>query len=169
VTAASRRGRRAAALTVVIGVISIAGIALAAGAARAAERDPIPPRVPSDQREAARTLVNPVPPTPESIARGKAIFWGVGSCNVCHGEDGDGNGIGASGLDPSPRDFTNPKWQKARTDGDLMWVLRHGSPGTAMITVVPGLISEADGWDVINFLRTFSGSRGEAAGARPHG
>jgi mono/diheme cytochrome c family protein len=137
-----------------------AGALLLAAAARAAERDPIPPRVSAGQLEAARALKNPVPATPESIARGSAVYHGVGSCNVCHGEMGDGEGIGASGLDPSPRNFTNPKWQKARTDGELMWVLRHGSPGTAMITVVPGLISEADGWDVINFLRTFGGSRG---------
>lgn len=153
-TAAPRRTRRAVAVAAVA-----AGVLLAAVAARAAERDPIPPRVPEAQRQAARALVNPVPATPESIARGQAVYRGVGSCNVCHGEDGDGTGIGASGLDPGPRNFTNPKWQEARTDGELMWVLRHGSPGTAMITVVPGLISEADGWDVINYLRTFGGAR----------
>jgi hypothetical protein len=28
-----------------------------------------------------------------------------------------------------------------------------------MITVVPGLISEADGWDVINYVRTFGARR----------
>lgn len=133
------------------------GLSLMAGAALAAERDPIPPRVPAGQLEAARAELNPVPATPKSIARGQEVFRGVGSCNVCHGEGGDGKGIGASGLDPSPRNFTNAKWQKARTDGELMWVLRHGSPGTAMITVVPGLISEAEGWDVINYVRTFSG------------
>jgi len=134
-----------------------AALVLVAGAAWAAERDPIPPRVPAGQLEAVRGELNPVPATPESIARGEEVFRGVGSCNVCHGENGDGKGIGASGLDPSPRNFANAKWQKARADGELMWVLRHGSPGTAMITVVPGLISEAEGWDVINYVRTFSG------------
>ncbi|MDH4228212.1 MAG: c-type cytochrome [Nitrospirota bacterium] len=127
---------------------------VAAGAALAAEREPLKPRVPGDRLEELRKQANPVAVTAESIQRGEAVFRGVGSCNVCHGETGDGKGIGASGLDPSPRDLTNAKWQKARSDGELMWVLKHGSPGTAMITVVPGLISEEDGWNVINFVRS---------------
>lgn len=132
----------------------ICAVVLAATVAVAAERDPLRPRVPEGKLAEARGMVNPVPSSAESIARGDTVFRGVGSCNVCHGEEGDGTGIGASGLDPGPRDLTNAKWHKARTDGELMWVLRHGSPGTAMITVVPGLISEEDGWHVINFIRS---------------
>lgn len=127
----------------------------AAATADAAERDPLAPRAPADRLEELRATENPVPATAASVERGREVYRGRGSCNVCHGEAGDGKGIGASGLDPSPRDFTNPRWQQARTDGELMWVLRHGSPGSAMITVVPGLISEAEGWDVINYIRTF--------------
>jgi len=128
---------------------------LGAGCAVAAERDALAPRVPANRLDEVRALENPVPATPDSVRAGSAIYRGVGSCNVCHGEEGNGQGIGASGLDPSPRDFTNPRWQKARTDGELMWVLRHGSPGSAMITVVPGLISEREAWDVINYIRSF--------------
>lgn len=126
-----------------------------AGMAVAAERDPLAPRVPADRLDEMRALTNPVPVTDASLEQGREVYRGRGSCNVCHGEEGDGKGIGASGLDPSPRDFTNHRWQQARTDGELMWVLRHGSPGSAMITVVPGLISEQDAWNVINYLRTF--------------
>lgn len=134
--------------------VAVFALVLAATVAVAAERDPLRPRVPGGKLAEVRAMVNPVPSSAESISRGDAVFRGVGSCNVCHGEEGDGIGIGASGLDPSPRDLTNGKWQAARTDGELMWVLRHGSPGTAMITVVPGLISEEDGWHVINFMRS---------------
>lgn len=130
-----------------------------AASAWAAERDPLAPRVPAQKLEEARKLRNPIPPTPESIAKGREVFRGIGSCNVCHGEEGRGDGIGASGLDPSPRNLANPGWQAARSDGELMWVLRHGSPGTAMITVVPGLISEEDGWNVINYIRTLRADR----------
>jgi mono/diheme cytochrome c family protein len=138
------------------GLLLAAAVALlGAGPAAAAERDPLAPRVPADKLAELKAQVNPEPDTPEVIAEGQKIFRGVGSCNVCHGEDGNGQGIGASGLDPSPRNFTNQRWQAARSDGELMWVLRHGSPGSAMITVVPGLISEADGWKVIRYLRTF--------------
>ena len=136
-----------------IGGILVA-LAMLAVVAQAGERDPLRPRVPAGKLAEVKAIVNPVPATPESIERGREVYRGIGSCNVCHGEDGNGKGIGASGLDPSPRDLTSKKWHKARTDGELMWVLRHGSPGTAMITVVPGLISEEEGWDVINFVRS---------------
>lgn len=129
----------------------------AATIAGAAERAPLLPRVPDARMAQVKALKNPVPVSPESIQRGREVFRGVGSCNVCHGEEGRGDGIGASGLDPGPRNLTNGKWQDARSDGELMWVLRHGSPGTAMITVVPGLITEEDGWNVINFIRSIKG------------
>lgn len=122
--------------------------------AAAAERDPLATRVPAGKLAQARALTNPFPVTPESVAAGEKVFRGIGSCNVCHGEDGRGDGIGAAGLDPSPRDLTNKRWQNVRSDGELMWVFRHGSPGTAMITVVPGLISEEDAWHLINYIRT---------------
>jgi mono/diheme cytochrome c family protein len=136
---------------------ALLGLAVLAAAAPAgaAERDPLAPRAPADKLQELRALKSPVPATPESIAKGREVFRGVGSCNVCHGDDGDGNGIGAAGLDPSPRNFTNRAWQQARSDGELMWVLKHGSPGSAMITVVPGLISEAEAWNVINYIRAF--------------
>jgi mono/diheme cytochrome c family protein len=136
-------------------LLAVAVALLGASPASAAERDPLAPRVPADKLAALKAQVNPEPDTPAVIAEGQKIFRGVGSCNVCHGEDGNGQGIGASGLDPSPRNFTNKRWQAARSDGELMWVLKHGSPGSAMITVVPGLISEEDGWKVIRYLRTF--------------
>jgi len=137
-------------------LVAVAALALLGVApAVAAERDPMALRVPSDQLKELKALVNPVPDTPEMVAEGEEVFRGVGSCNVCHGETGNGQGIGASGLDPSPRDFTNKRWQAARSDGELMYVLRHGSPGSAMITAVPGLISEEEGWKVIRYIRTF--------------
>ena len=141
-------------------MVTVLAMVLMGGAsvpALAAERDPMTPRVPTDQLAAARQLENPIPYTSESVGKGQKIYRGRGSCNVCHGETGQGDGIGGPGLDPSPRNLTNTRWQSARTDGELMWVLKNGSPGTPMITVVPGLISEQDGWHLINFLRSLVG------------
>jgi len=154
VTVKPRPARRLSAPVRCLAVAAVLTL-LGAAPAAAAERDPMALRVPSDKLQELRAVENPVPDTPEMVAEGEAVFRGVGSCNVCHGETGNGQGIGASGLDPSPRDFTNKRWQKARSDGELMYVLRHGSPGSAMITAVPGLISEEDGWKVIRYIRTF--------------
>ncbi len=120
------------------------------------ERDPIPPRVLPEELEAARQLVNPLEATPENIAKGKFIFEDKGTCMTCHGREGQGDGKYAHLLDPSPRNFTNAEWQQARTDGELFWVIAHGSPGTDMDTWIPEEISEEEGWQVITYIRRFS-------------
>jgi len=111
------------------------------------------PRVPRDLLEKAQENENPFPASRERIALGREIYFGKGLCVTCHGKDG--RGIKIPGH--SPRDFTDEKWQEARTDGELMWVLRNGSPGTSMPVRVGKVISEEEGWSAIHFIRTFSG------------
>jgi mono/diheme cytochrome c family protein len=78
---------------------------------------------------------------------------GKGLCVTCHGKNG--KGVAVPGH--PPRNFTDPKWQKIRTDGEMMWVLKNGSPGTSMPIRVGKVISEEEGWKVILFIRTFIG------------
>ncbi len=111
------------------------------------------PRVPADILEQVQENENPFPATPERIEAGREIYYGKGLCVTCHGKDGKGVEIPGH----SPRDFTDAKWQMARTDGELMWVLRNGSPGTGMPVRVGKVLSEDEGWTVIHFIRTFSG------------
>ncbi len=125
----------------------------------AVERDPTIPRVPPAERPAAQALKNPFPATPENVARGEAFFLGKGTCVVCHGQEGKGNGPAAVGFDPSPRDFTNPAFHRARTDGEMMWVLKNGSPGTAMMPMVGSVITEEEGWLVLLYERSLSGKK----------
>ncbi|MBI5197894.1 MAG: cytochrome c [Nitrospirae bacterium] len=126
----------------------------AAGMAYAAEKDPLKPRVPADQMAAAKAMKNPVASTPENIAKGKAIFDGKGGCMACHGTAGDGKGPGAMALDPSPRNFHNKDWQKARTDGELKWVVTNGSAGTGMMPL-KGTLTDEEMWQAITYVRTF--------------
>lgn len=120
----------------------------------AAERDPLRPRVPQDQLEAAKALTNPFPSTPDNIAKGDGLFHGKGTCFVCHGAKGQGDGPASVGFDPSPRNFTNPEFHRARTDGELMWVLKNGSAGTAMVPVVGSVIDEEEGWLILLYERS---------------
>lgn len=119
-----------------------------------AERDPLQSRVPPDQQEVARKALNPLQSTPENIQKGKVVFDGKGTCFTCHGIEGKGDGPAAVGLDPSPRNFTNAAFQAARSDGELMWTLRHGSPGTAMIPLVGSAITEEEAWYVLLYVRS---------------
>jgi len=131
----------------------VVALTFAAGIAYAAEKDPLKPRVPGDQMAAAKAVKNPVANTPDNVAKGKGIFEGKGGCTACHGAKGDGKGPGAMGLDPSPRNFHNADWQKARTDGELKWVVTNGSAGTGMIAQ-KGVLSDEEMWQAIVYVRS---------------
>ncbi len=120
-------------------------------------------RVPATERRAAKATKSPFEATPEILAEGKEIFLGRGGCISCHGAEGKGDGAGAKNLPIQPRNFTNPKFNKYRTPGEMMWVLKNGSmgqtgrvPGTGMLPVVQpnGFISETDGWKVLLYERS---------------
>ncbi len=123
------------------------------------------PRVPAEELAEAKALKSPFPSSPEILEEGKAIFLGRGTCFQCHGSEGKGNGSAAKILPIQPRDFTNPKFKKVRTPGEMMWVLKNGSmgqsgkvPGTGMLPIVGQFLSEEDGWKVLLYERSLGGS-----------
>ena len=123
------------------------------------------PRVPADQLAQAKSTKPPFEPTPDIIAEGKAIFLGRGTCFQCHGPEGKGDGGAAKVLPIQPRNFTNPKFKKVRTPGEMMWVLKNGSmgqsgkvPGTGMLPIVGQFLSEEDGWKVLLYELSLGGS-----------
>ena len=109
------------------------------------------PRVPPDQLEEIQEIESPFPTTPERIELGREIYFGKGLCVTCHSKTG--KGVKVPGH--SPRDFTDEKWQATRTDGELMWVLKNGSGGTGMPVRVGKVITVEEGWNVIQFIRSF--------------
>jgi hypothetical protein len=121
----------------------------------AEEKDPLKTRVPADELADAKAMKNPIPVNDANLAKGKALFEGKGTCFNCHGKAGDGNGPAGAILNPSPRNFTNCKFHKKRKDGELFWVIKNGSAGTGMVSLVPGTITEEEAWIIINYERTF--------------
>lgn len=76
------------------------------------------------------------------------------NCVNCHGVSGKGDGAAADKLDPKPADLTSAKTQ-AKTDAELLEVIRLGRPGTAMA----GWMSEIDERelrDVVAYIRTLA-------------
>ena len=109
------------------------------------------PRVPAQLLEELQDMDNPFPSLPTRVEIGKKIYFGKGLCVTCHGK----NGKGVKRPGHPARDFTDKKWQETRTDGEIMWILRNGSPGTEMPVRVGKVINEEEGWSVIHFIRTF--------------
>jgi mono/diheme cytochrome c family protein len=121
----------------------------------AADAAVLRPRVPVDQIEEARTWKNPFDATPENIEKGRALFHGKAFCVTCHGRDGKGFGDIPGLVGKLPRNFTDKIWQAARTDGELIWILKNGSPGTDMASFVPLVLTEEEAWHVLLYVRSF--------------
>jgi mono/diheme cytochrome c family protein len=126
------------------------------------------PRVPADKLEEARALTSPLPDSEEAIERGKALYNGKGTCFNCHGKGGGGDGPVAAGLDPAPRNFHHHGFWRHRTEGEIFWVIKHGSSGTAMVPF-GGLLSDEEIWAVIQYERSFAGEHGSHGGRGPMG
>lgn len=147
-----KRGRTRAGVM----IIAVGGL-LVWQSALAFHPDIYVPRVPPELLEEVRENENPFPDTPENLEEGREIYFGKGLCVTCHSKNG--KGVRLPGH--SPRNFTNSKWQDLRTDGELMWVLKNGSPGTGMPIRVGKVITEEEGWKVIQFIRNFKGKTDE--------
>ena len=145
------------------GLIAVSVCAMVAAVAFAEEKDPTIPRVPGDQRGAAKAMKNPIPKTPENIAKGKAIYEGKGTCFNCHGLSGKGDGPAGVILNPSPRNFTNPKFHKNRTDGEMF------QPGLAMNTYCGGRSSRPARLFSLGLLDVPQGTPASSSLPRSHG
>lgn len=123
-------------------------------------------RAPLPTPEWIANMASPLPPEPALLARGRALYHGKGFCAVCHGRDGRGFGedVDRSRLRGAlPPDFTADAWQRARTDGELYWVLLTGRPGTAMAPFVPSVLSEEEAWQVLLHVRALGRARSDPA------
>ena len=125
------------------------------------ERDITIPRAPDD----AKRLINPFPLSDQVLLDGERIYQTKGTCFTCHGTAGRGDGPAGLELNPRPRNFTNPRFHELRTDGEMFWVIKNGSPGTRMFSYSPSVITEEEAWKVIHYLRTLpTGSARPAPG-----
>lgn len=133
----------------------IGTVAFEIGLVHAADPNVLKPRVPPDQIQEARNWNNPFSLTSESVEKGKQIFQGKAFCVTCHGPDGKGLGDIPGLRGKLPRNFTDKAWQAARTDGELFWILKNGSPGTDMASFIPLVLTEEEAWHVILYVRFF--------------
>ncbi|HAP39702.1 MAG: cytochrome c [Nitrospira sp.] len=113
------------------------------------------PRVPADKIDEAKAWTNPIPATAENIEKGKALFQGKAFCATCHGREGKGLADIEGLRGKLPRNFTDRIWQAARSDGELLWILKNGSPGTDMAPFIPLVLTEEEAWQVLLYVRSF--------------
>ena len=113
------------------------------------------------------SLKNPLPATPENLAKGKALY--DANCAVCHGPTGLGNGTAAASLNPKPVNLTTSIHTKL-PDGYWFWRLSKGGgvpPFSTSGSAMPpweATLSAEQRWLVVLYEHMFSGGA-QAAGA----
>jgi DMSO reductase family type II enzyme heme b subunit len=97
-------------------------------------------------------------PSPESVARGRALY--LKQCATCHGNSGKGDGVqeqrDESGMPTRPRDFTRGVFKGGREREQLYARIMLGVPGTPMpasLNFKPEEVGE-----LINFIQSLSDS-----------
>ena len=99
----------------------------------------------------AKMLKNPVPGTPKNLAAGKDSY--KLNCAPCHGDNGDGEGLMGSSLDPRATNFTDAKLMRVQTDGQLFWKLNEGR---MPMPAFKDQLNETERWQLVDYVRTFA-------------
>lgn len=97
----------------------------------------------------AKTIVNPVKPSAESLAQGKK-YYGY-DCAMCHGVTGNGKGE-VETVEKLP-DFTNAGAMKDVSDGQMFCSLKagHGHMPKENIRQSPNEL-----WNLVNYVRSLA-------------
>ncbi len=105
------------------------------------------PKTPEGRAQAERELANPLPHTPEVLARGENrydIF-----CAVCHGKSGNGDGP-VSGKFPPPQSFASD-YMSALSEGRIYHAITRGS---MLMPSYASQISPEDRWAIVRYVHT---------------
>lgn len=94
------------------------------------------------------------------IRNGRIVY--NGHCAPCHGNTGEGNGnYYASGLEPTPRNFTDAEFMNQVQDEYLVEVIKKGTAAFGKSPYCPPwgatLKEEEKIRNIISYLRTFAG------------
>jgi mono/diheme cytochrome c family protein len=86
--------------------------------------------------------------SPDARERGRSLF--LVHCALCHGDRADGHGVRQQALSTPPRDFTDRAWRSRTSPRRVFFVIREGSPGTAMPAWKT--LDDAQTWDLTAYL-----------------
>ena len=80
-------------------------------------------------------------------------------CVPCHGPAGDGNGPAAAALNPKPRNFTIGTYMNARTDAQLINVIKNGSAAEKFSPQMIGygsMLNDQEIKDIVAHIRSLA-------------
>jgi mono/diheme cytochrome c family protein len=94
---------------------------------------------------------NPIPPTAESVSRGRQLFQK--DCAVCHGDQGRGDGPAAASMLRRPYDLGKLAGPPIFPDGVVVYRIANGK---RLMPAFKAAFSENELWDLLNFIRSLA-------------
>jgi mono/diheme cytochrome c family protein len=79
-------------------------------------------------------------------------------CAKCHGDQGKGDGPGAAMLKPKPRDYTDCKTMKSKTDDQLFKTIKDGGDSVGLSADMQpfgGNLSDDEIHELVQYVRGF--------------
>lgn len=102
-------------------------------------------------------LENPFGDDPAAIAAGAELF--TTNCVTCHGEDGDGDGPAAVGLDPQPAPLSDSAMMEDLSDAYVFWRITEGGTMEPFNSAMPpwgDSLSEEQRWQLVSYVRSLA-------------
>ena len=113
----------------------------------------------STQQTQTETTPPPTTSATDTSASSSAAGGDLGAtvyaarCALCHGPGGHGDGPAAAGLNPKPRNHTDGSYMNARTDEELLTVIRNGK---GAMPAWGKILSEAEIQAVLKHVRSLA-------------
>lgn len=96
---------------------------------------PPPPLDPPSTQEVGPGKPKAPPADPNQPTEAKILFANV--CSQCHGLEGKGDGPASQSLNPKPRNYTDPEWQKTVTDAEIKAIIVGGGQAVGKSGMMP--------------------------------
>jgi len=103
--------------------------------------------VPAD----AAKMVNPVKPTPQSLAQAKKMYGY--DCAMCHGANGNGKGEVAVDMKMTLKDYTNAADLKDISDGEIFYIIKNGK---GQMSGEGDRVKADEIWNMVVVVRSFA-------------
>jgi mono/diheme cytochrome c family protein len=147
-----------------VGWVAVAAVpVLSHGAQQATPAPAVTPEPASATPQAAPPMKNPVKATAESQAKAKSVYQI--DCAMCHGDNGNGKSDLATSMTLTLADWTDPKSLADKSDGELFNIIRNGK-GDKMPPEAQARASDAEVWNLVIYIRSFSKSPAAAASTK---
>ncbi len=99
----------------------------------------------------------PADPLADALARGGKIYRHY--CQICHGEEGKGDGFNSYNIEPPPRNLTDEGFWQQTTDERAYYAVAEGGGSVGKSVMMPAwghTLTDRQIRDVIVFLRAFA-------------